>query len=936
MKSTQSSSVWRIVGVWLGVIVLPQIAVWWPHGPLMTWLFVAAFITCTAAAAWLLRSYSWNKTAYGVSVFLLFCISSIWSARTILILETSSFLSPFSQLYARDTLYLGWLFFAQAMLLWFLSGTLSLFHSIPVKRLWPWIYPAGILGLATVTLYGLRTFILATRSDITIENLLRPDFIVWGYIILIGIASTNLYLISEALLATFRKAQPILTRRLLYFALASGGGMLPGIAAALDIAPIPLVLLNFAFLLFFDLYLDYRNNSLTWAIVWTLFFAGFATVLSQKYLVEKERSRLVQVATSVIQYELPSTTRPTNRVYTYFLSRLPNAEKLRGYRIVRILPSKEIQQFGITGSFDYNLQSTAFEQSATKKKLPDTLTQLTGATAIYAGRIGIQAHSPSGITVYADYPLPRYTQILPLFALLFLSLLLLNALLSWSNRRWNWLPSEASLPFYWGDQFKNRLQRLVLGVVFGSLTLFTLIAIPFFRLYTLQETQSKIIRQAYSAQYEVIQKLDRLNQPTITTLDSLFSVLALQFDIDIDLFASDGQLMASSERTIYQRGLRANQMSDALLNNLTSPPRPSILIEDETLDLIPIQMLYLPLPEENPNAPRYLGIPFYAPSTLLSEGLRSFLGAMLMVSIFLLLVSGSIAMLLSNQLTEPLSSISQGLRNFQIGRSQPLSWDTKDDEIGELVTAYNAAIKLVETSTEQLRQNERENAWREMAKQVAHEIKNPLTPMKLSIQYLLHAYQQDPGRIGQLLPKAATTLSEQIDGLAQIATEFSNFAQMPQANNQPTELNELLVSTVELFRQQIELPNWLELHIPQQPTWVYADRKQLIRVFHNLMQNAIQAMSPERAPHLTVSLDTSAGKALLYFQDNGLGIPEAIQGKVFSPNFTTKSSGMGLGLAICKNIVQQTGGRIFFKTAEQVGTTFFIEIPLLESPSLLE
>jgi signal transduction histidine kinase len=197
--------------------------------------------------------------------------------------------------------------------------------------------------------------------------------------------------------------------------------------------------------------------------------------------------------------------------------------------------------------------------------------------------------------------------------------------------------------------------------------------------------------------------------------------------------------------------------------------------------------------------------------------------------------------------------------------------------------------------------------------------------MKLSIQYLLHAYQREPERIGTLLPDAAATLSEQVDGLARIATEFSNFAQMPQAENQPVPLAEALLVSVELFRQG---QNTLHVELPEEEIWVFADRRLLVRVFNNLLQNAFQAIPPERIPDIQVQLDTLGPTARIRFRDNGTGIPEAIQESVFYPNFTTKSSGMGLGLAICRNIILQAGGSIYFRTIENQGTEFFIELPL--------
>ncbi len=777
--------------------------------------------------------------------------------------------------------------------------------------LWAWAALAGML-------WGLRAYVLGQRTAFGLEALLGSVPSAWGLLLLIGTASIALYLLSETLLRTFRTTVSLTYTKLILFGLFACSAFLPGLARGLGVEAPPLALLAFSYLLLFDLFLDYRSNSLTWTVVWTLFFAGTATAFTHTFQLEKEAALLRSSAGEAIRLQrVPSDDPGSTRVYRRILSESAAWASSSPLRLALYKPDQGIESFGEGPGIPWNRLQNLL-QKRKGKPAPSLKAEYSG---MYNGRIAYYALLPSGMRVYADRSLPGYPQLLPNFALFFISILLLSALLAWTYKRWRWPAPGLSLPFNWNVQFRGKVQRMALGIAIGTFSLFILIAIPFFRQYSIQDAENRILRQAGRARDE----LGR--QPVVAdskAADSLLLRIARQFDLDLDLYDEKGYLLASSGRDIYQAKLRAVRLPDAVAKQLKASKAPYVL-QNEYLRGLPVQVLYLPVSRAPLEKAPFLSIPFQHPSERLSEGLKNFLGAMLMVSIFLLLLSVSAAIWIANQLTEPLANISENLRSFRIGENRPLTWENEEDEIGELVRAYNAAIEQVDASARQLRQSEREKAWREMARQVAHEIKNPLTPMKLSIQYLLHAYQREPERIGTLLPDAAATLSEQVDGLARIATEFSNFAQMPQAENQPVPLAEALLVSVELFRQG---QNTLHVELPEEEIWVFADRRLLVRVFNNLLQNAFQAIPPERIPDIQVQLDTVGPTARIRFRDNGTGIPEAIQESVFYPNFTTKSSGMGLGLAICRNIILQAGGSIYFRTIENQGTEFFIELPL--------
>lgn len=318
---------------------------------------------------------------------------------------------------------------------------------------------------------------------------------------------------------------------------------------------------------------------------------------------------------------------------------------------------------------------------------------------------------------------------------------------------------------------------------------------------------------------------------------------------------------------------------------------------------------------------------FLAVQAVKNQAIAQFIGPTLNLYLCLFVVATVLTLLITNRVTAPLEQLSEKLKHVTIDANEPLEWK-RQDEIGTLVTEYNNMIRKLEDSAEKLKRSEREGAWREMAKQVAHEIKNPLTPMKLSIQHLLRAFKTRPEEIETHITKVSQTLIEQIDGLTTIANEFSNFAKMPTPVNETFNLRDLVQSAFGLFQEYNAQEIDFQLDIPQEEILVNADKNQLLRVMNNLLQNAIQAIPSTQPGKILVSLARQKSLAIVKVQDNGTGIPEALRDKVFFPNFTTKSSGSGLGLAMCKNIVEAAKGQIYFETEEGMGTSFVVEVPM--------
>jgi signal transduction histidine kinase len=341
------------------------------------------------------------------------------------------------------------------------------------------------------------------------------------------------------------------------------------------------------------------------------------------------------------------------------------------------------------------------------------------------------------------------------------------------------------------------------------------------------------------------------------------------------------------------------------------------------------QSTFIPVSEEGGKVLAYVGLSEESAEIQLNTYFYPLLETFLTLYIFLLLASGAVAIAMSNSITKPIEQIGDKLGRVELGQNELLEWHTRD-EIGELVAQYNAMIAKLEDSARQLKLSEREGAWREMAKQVAHEIKNPLTPMKLSVQLLQHAVKTRPEEANQLMTRTAQTLIEQIDNLARIASEFSHFAQMPRPENEECNLNLIVQAVGDLFgKSQPEHGVTVTCQLPPTPLLVFADRSQLLRVLNNLVKNAIQAIPDGKQGIVNISLAQQDQKAVITVADNGEGIPDELQEKVFFPNFTTKSSGMGLGLAMSKNIVEAAGGNLYFFTEKDKGTSFFVELPLI-------
>jgi len=283
-----------------------------------------------------------------------------------------------------------------------------------------------------------------------------------------------------------------------------------------------------------------------------------------------------------------------------------------------------------------------------------------------------------------------------------------------------------------------------------------------------------------------------------------------------------------------------------------------------------------------------------------------------------------VGIFLAHALSKPLRDLSKAARSVGRGDLDVVLQARSADEVGDLIRSFNEMTAELKTSRQHLARAERELAWKEMAKQVAHEIKNPLTPIKLSVQHLVEAYRKGARDFGDILQRVSQTVIEQIDVLTRIASEFSDFARMPERKFERVDLNQLVTETVNLFKEVRGIE--FKAHLCPQPAIVVADQDELRRVFINIVRNSVQAM--ERGGVVTIDLSVEHQVCRIRIADTGAGIPEDVQAKVFQPNFSTKTDGMGLGLAIAQKVIEDLNGTVTLQSKVGVGTVVEMKIPL--------
>ena len=527
-------------------------------------------------------------------------------------------------------------------------------------------------------------------------------------------------------------------------------------------------------------------------------------------------------------------------------------------------------------------------------------------------------YSPNEHTLlYARKTYASLLKPISIFSFIFCLMVFLLFLFSLLNSRFHFLQK---VPLFF-EQVQSLRLRIQLVIIF--LILLSFITIAWVTSYYFNNILQK------SKEKELTTKIVSINNSLQYTLQNVYDFQSAQNVIENEVPKLAG--INDTDATFYTLDGKSNENKDVIFAyypfynfkyNESSKPITKINKNGNVEGFFPIR-------NDNFGLLGFLKLKSSKNMFSQKNNLSDFLGSILNLYVFLFLIAGAIAIAVSRSITMPLTQLGNKINSLKVGqKNEFIEWQSKD-EIGELIGSYNDMVEKLDLNIQLMAKTERDMAWREMAKQVAHEIKNPLTPMKLSIQYLQQAIKRNPDRSEELIAKTASTLVEQIDNLTEIANAFSNVATLPQADNAKIVLNEVVEAVHDLFRKRDDMN--ITLLEPLEEITVFADKGHLVRILNNIVKNAIQSIPTDKSGKIEIKLYTQNENALISVKDNGQGIPEHLRDKVFTPKFTTKSSGSGLGLAIATNMMDALNGRIYFETSLNIGTTFYLEIPLIRN-----
>ena len=390
---------------------------------------------------------------------------------------------------------------------------------------------------------------------------------------------------------------------------------------------------------------------------------------------------------------------------------------------------------------------------------------------------------------------------------------------------------------------------------------------------------------------------------------------------EINFYDLKGRLLKSSKPTFF-KDTSITKMPEMALTQLENSENKKY-VQYYKEDGVKYQSSYTYITDTYFKPLAILNLPKIEDDGFIDMQLKDFLTILAQVYLLLILAAILLSYFLSKYITSSLKAVSEKIHATRLDKkNKKIAIKDTSEEIKSLIKAYNSMIDELEESAVKLATNEREQAWREMAKQVAHEIKNPLTPMRLTVQSFERRFDPDDPEIKEKLKDYTKTLIQQIDTMSSIASAFSNFAKMPAQQNETLNVPKIVKLALDIFNERNII-----FFTEEEEILAIFDRTQLIRVVTNLVKNALQASEENPQQHIEVSVKTDKNYACILIKDNGSGISEENKTRIFEPKFTTKSSGMGLGLGIIKTIIEAYKGTITFTSQEGEGTTFKVKFP---------
>ncbi len=439
--------------------------------------------------------------------------------------------------------------------------------------------------------------------------------------------------------------------------------------------------------------------------------------------------------------------------------------------------------------------------------------------------------------------------------------------------------------------------------------------------------RNSLNEKAFEFQYEknksIVKNLEEdLDKELITEYDYLKNYKENNF-IDINIYDLNGNLINTTQPKLFD-GFKSNIINRKAYEYIKLKNR-FYYSNEEEINGIKYNSSYFPLKDKEGNTQAIINIPYFDNNIKSKINMSNFVITYLNIILVLMGASALVVIIVTRNTIKPLKIIQDKMQKISLtGKNEEIEWNSQD-EIGDLIRIYNNLIKELEVSANKLMRSERETAWREMARQVAHEIKNPLTPMKLNIQFLQMAWDEKNPDIDRKLRETTNTLLEQIDILSNIATAFSNYAKLPQKNIETFNIKELIVNTINLYDNHNNI-KFAFVEENESDYIINSDKNNLSIVFGNIIKNAIQAIGKKEDGNILIRIKDVNKYYNIEISDNGCGIREEVKKKIFMPNFTTKSSGMGVGLSIVYDILETLESDISFESELGKGTVFKINI----------
>lgn len=474
----------------------------------------------------------------------------------------------------------------------------------------------------------------------------------------------------------------------------------------------------------------------------------------------------------------------------------------------------------------------------------------------------------------------------------------------------------------------NRFQMLVLMALGITFLVVGPISVIYLRSFYTKKTNESHFERIRTLSLDITSEVDFsfLQQPGFkTTLDDILRHYSETFFTDINVYGVNGKLLATTNPEIFDLHLQSSLMNAQAFHNMQGE-KLLYYSQEERLGYATYQSSYIAIQDLAGNTLAYLNTPFFSSQPDLRSEILNYVLTYINFILLISFVFLTIVLIITRKITDPLVRLQDKMRQVDINKTnEQLEWKSKD-EIGALINQYNLLVVELEKSAAELRRTVAESAWRGVARQVAHEIKNSLTPMRLSVQLLQRSAEQQGGEQDDRILRTTRTLLEQIDALSDIASSFSQYAKLPVNHPQPLDLAELIGNVVNLYDNAENI----EFHYDYDFSKNYifnGDKTNLNSAIGNVIKNATQAIGDKPDGRIEVKLTVSGKSFVISVKDNGKGIKEEDKKMIFLPNFTTKSGGSGVGLSLTYNIIQSANGTITFESQEGLGTEFVIKLP---------